>query len=260
MRDELRRIAAELRARAELSDAEDWKTDGAGAEAAVPTLGTAAPSESPREAEVSAAGTEHSPAAVTTLDSLREAVLACRDCPLGEQRINPAFGVGSSDAEVMFIGEGPGFEEDRQGEPFVGKAGQLLDNILKSVALSRKSVYIANIVKCHPMKDPEHPDRRGNDRPPTPSEIEACRHYLDEQIRLIRPRFLVALGGVAAKVMIGTETGIMKLRGRWHEYNPGEIPLLPTFHPAFLLRSPEHKRDVWEDMKDLRRRLDAEEI
>ncbi len=168
--------------------------------------------------------------------------------------------MGFEDAEVMFIGEGPGFEEDRQGEPFVGKAGQLLDNILGAIRLSRKSVYLANIVKCHPMVDPSDPGRRGNDRPPTPEEMAACRRFLDAQIAIVKPRFLVALGGVAAKVMIGTETGIMKLRGRWHEYNPGEIPLLPTFHPAFLLRSPEHKRDVWEDMKDLRRRLDADEI
>lgn len=258
MRDELRRLSAELRARAELSGPEEWKTDGSGEGFAAPSVGSAyAPTVPAAPAEPAAA-----PAAAPLdgLSGLRARVLACRACPLGSQRLNPAFGVGSEDAEVMFIGEGPGYEEDRQGEPFVGKAGQLLDKILEAIGLSRKTVYIANIVKCHPMVDPSDPERRGNDRPPTPEEIAACRHYLDEQIKIVKPRFLVALGGVAAKVMIGTETGIMKLRGRWHEYNPGEIPLLPTFHPAFLLRSPERKRDVWEDMKDLRRRLDADDI
>ncbi|OIO05327.1 MAG: hypothetical protein AUJ52_13830 [Elusimicrobia bacterium CG1_02_63_36] len=260
MRDELRGLIAQLRARAEISDPEDWKTDGSGEGFAAPRVGLAcapAPTPAPESPPTAAVETLAEAAA---LSSLRAEVLACRACPLGFQRLNPAFGVGFEDAEVMFIGEGPGFEEDRQGEPFVGKAGQLLDNILGAIRLSRKSVYLANIVKCHPMVDPSDPGRRGNDRPPTPEEMAACRRFLDAQIAIVKPRFLVALGGVAAKVMIGTETGIMKLRGRWHEYNPGEIPLLPTFHPAFLLRSPEHKRDVWEDMKDLRRRLDADEI
>ena len=215
-----------------------------------------------RENETEApAGTQGAhPEACTDLHALQVFLEGCTRCRLAEKRSTIVFGEGHPDAEVMFIGEGPGFEEDRQGEPFVGKAGQLLDNILGAIRLSRKSVYLANIVKCHPMVDPSDPGRRGNDRPPTPEEMAACRRFLDAQIAIVKPRFLVALGGVAAKVMIGTETGIMKLRGRWHEYNPGEIPLLPTFHPAFLLRSPEHKRDVWEDMKDLRRRLDADEI
>ncbi len=252
MRDELKQIAAQLRARVELSEDRDWKTDGSGSEPAAPTVATPRPKPAVilEEPIVVSEG---------TLDALRETVDACRNCQLGAQRLQPVFGVGNPDADVMFIGEGPGFEEDRKGEPFVGKSGQLLDNILAAVGFSRQTIYIANIVKCHPMIDPGDPERRGNDRPPSPDEIAACRHFLDEQIRLIKPRFLVALGGVAAKVMIGTETGIMKLRGNWHEYNPGEIPLLPTFHPAFLLRSPERKRDVWEDMKDLRRRLDAAE-
>ena len=257
MRSALKEIAAELRARAEVSDPSEWRTDGAGSIAAAPTVAQS-PSSHP---VVEAPSTVESPAVSgSTLESLAEMVHACRDCPLGDQRIKPAFGVGNPNADVIFIGEGPGFEEDRQGEPFVGKAGQLLDKILGAVGLSRKTVYIANIVKCHPMIDPSDPQRRGNDRPPTAEEIASCRHYLDTQIRLIRPRFLVTLGGVASKVMIGTETGIMRLRGKWHEYNPGEIPLLPTLHPAFLLRSPEYKRDVWEDFKDLKRRLDAEAI
>jgi len=255
MRDELKQIASELRARAELSDPSDWKMDGTGSEPAVPRVATPKPGTQVRPI------TLEEPVEVfeNTLEGLNQEVEDCRDCPLGSQRLHPAFGVGNPNADVVFIGEGPGFEEDRQGEPFVGKAGQLLDKILESVGLSRKAIYIANIVKCHPMKDPSDPEKRGNDRAPNPEEIAACRHFLDKQIALVRPRFLVALGGVAAKVMIGTETGIMRLRGNWHEYNPGEIPLLPTFHPAFLLRSPEYKRDVWQDMKDLKRRLDSDE-
>ncbi|MBI5244465.1 MAG: uracil-DNA glycosylase [Elusimicrobia bacterium] len=194
------------------------------------------------------------------LAKLKEDVLACRKCPLGAQRLNPAFGVGSASARVMFIGEGPGYEEDRQGEPFVGKAGQLLDRILAATGLSRKTEYIANIVKCHPMADPSDPSKRGNDRQPSPEETASCRHYLDEQILLIRPRCLVALGAVAARVLLGTQEGITRLRGRWREYLPagGEdpFPLMPTFHPAALLRDPNLKADVWTDMKELKRFLE----
>ena len=156
------------------------------------------------------------------------------------------------------LGEGPGFEEDRQGRPFVGKAGQLLDKILASIGLSRETVYIANIVKCHPMVDPSQPEKRGNDRPPTPDEMAACRGYLDEQIRIIRPRIIVTLGGVASKTLIGTETGIMRLRGKWHTYAPLDIPLLPTFHPAALLRNPDWKRDVWNDLQEVMSKLGKE--
>jgi DNA polymerase len=189
------------------------------------------------------------------MEALRAQVLACRACPLGAQRLNPAFGVGSARARVMFVGEGPGFEEDRRGEPFVGKAGQLLDRILAAAGLSRETEYIANIVKCHPMVDPGSPDKRGNDRPPSPDEIAACRHFLDEQIRIVGPRALVALGGVAAKTLLATEQGISRLRGLWGEYRPGDgaepVPLLPTYHPAALLRNPALKKDVWADMKSL---------
>jgi len=160
---------------------------------------------------------------------------------------------------VIFVGEGPGYEEDHRGEPFVGKAGQLLDKILEAIGLSRKTVYIANIVKCHPMKDPSDPEKRGNDRPPAPEEMQACCGFLDEQLRLIRPSFIVTLGASAAKKMLGTEEGITRIRGRWGEYRVPDgpvIPLLPTFHPAALLRNPALKRDVWTDMKELRKALE----
>ncbi|MBI4424150.1 MAG: uracil-DNA glycosylase, partial [Elusimicrobia bacterium] len=158
-----------------------------------------------------------------------------------------------------FVGEGPGFQEDHIGEPFVGKAGQLLDNILAAIGLSRDTVYIANVVKCHPMKDPAQPESRGNDRPPAPEEIEACRPYLEEQLRRIAPRFVVALGAVAARALLREETGIKKIRGQWRELAvpglPRPLRLLPTFHPAALLRDPSLKREVWTDMKSLRQEL-----
>ena len=196
------------------------------------------------------------------LDRLRvETIGDCHRCPLGDTRIKLVFGVGNPEARVMFVGEGPGYQEDRQGEPFVGKAGQLLDKILASIGLDRTKVYIANVVKCHPMKDPSQPELRGNDRAPQPGEMEKCLPFLREQIAIIRPEVVVALGGVAAKAILRTETGITRLRGRvtpvsfFDDAPP--IPVLPTYHPAALLRDPTLKRDVWEDMKTLREMLNS---
>ena len=190
--------------------------------------------------------------------ALSKEVRNCRRCPLGHARLNSVFGVGSLTAKVVFIGEGPGYEEDHRGEPFVGRSGKLLDKIIETVlGLSRAQVYIANIVKCHPMKDPEHPDSMGNDRPPTPEEISACRPYLEKQLSLIRPKCVVPLGSVAAKLVLGEPRGISLLRGRWYDY-PSELfgsyalKVLPTYHPAALLRNPNLKRDTWEDMKLLK--------
>lgn len=235
MKRELSALARELRRRVENSDEAEW-------------MDSASAAEKPADAKAG------------RLKELAETVGACRSCPLGSQRLNAAFGVGSAHAQVLFIGEGPGYEEDRRGEPFVGRAGQLLDKIFASIGLSRKSVYIANIVKCHPMKDPAHPDARGNDRPPTPEEIAACRHFLDEQIALISPRVIVTLGSVATRVMLGTEEPITRIRGQWRSYCPANgrpVKLLPTFHPAALLRNPNLKKDVWIDMKNLRAELAA---
>jgi uracil-DNA glycosylase family 4 len=194
------------------------------------------------------------------MEALKQTVAACRKCALGSQRLQPVFGVGNPDAKVLFVGEGPGFKEDHVGEPFIGRAGQLLDKILLSIGLSRQSVYIANIVKCHPMVNPSDPESHGNDRPPTPEEIAACRPYLDEQIRLIAPKVIVTLGSVATKTLLGEDIPITKVRGMWREYRvPGEgmtIRLLPTFHPAALLRNPGLKRDVWTDMKNLKKVLE----
>ena len=132
---------------------------------------------------------------------------------------------------------------------------------MESIGLSRRSVYIANIVKCHPMKDPSDPEARANDRPPTPEEISACRGYLDEQLLIIAPKVIVTLGAVAARVLLGDDAPITKIRGQWREYTPAgsqvRIKLLPTFHPAALLRNPILKKDVWADMKNLRSALSA---
>ena len=237
----LQDLARALRRRVEQSDPSDWTTP---APVSLPPKRAESPSPGGK-AEVFAA--------------LSEKIKACRACPLGSQRLQAVPGVGSHEARVMFVGEGPGFDEDHQGEPFVGRSGKLLDKIMESIGLSRRTVYIANIVKCHPMVDPSDPEKRGNDRPPSPEEIAACRGWLDTQIRTIAPRFLVTLGAVPARVLLGDATPISKIRGRWREYDPGggaaRVRLLPTFHPAALLRNPDLKRDVWEDMKSLREEL-----
>lgn len=192
------------------------------------------------------------------LEELRGEVLKCRRCQLGLSRLNAVFGCGSSDAGVMFVGEGPGFNEDHEGEPFVGRAGRLLDKILASIGFSRETVYITNIVKCHPMVNPENPEARGNDRPPRPDEISACRGYLERQIKIISPGCIVTLGGVASKILLGSERGISSLRGKWHDFHGdlflrSKIKIFPTYHPAALLRNPSLKRDAWEDMKVLKK-------
>jgi DNA polymerase len=194
---------------------------------------------------------------IEQLESLRTQDIGdCHLCPLGDTRIKIVFGVGNPEAQVLFVGEGPGFDEDRQGEPFVGKAGQLLDKIMAAIDLDRKKVYIANIVKCHPMVDPSQPEKRGNDRPPSPEEMEKCLPFLKKQIAIIRPKFIVTLGATATKALLGRREGITALRGKIFptQLIDGEspIPVLPTFHPAALLRDDTLKKSVWEDMKKLR--------
>jgi DNA polymerase len=164
--------------------------------------------------------------------------------------------MGSLDPRVLFIGEGPGYEEDRKGLPFVGRAGELLDRILAAIGLDRGQVYIANIVKCRPMKDPDQPELRGNDRPPEPAEIEACAQILEQQIEILDPPVICALGSTGAKVLLKTGEGITRLRGKVYNYQFPEsgkiVPLVPTYHPAALLRNELLKKDVWRDMKLLR--------
>ncbi|HEX7653355.1 MAG TPA: uracil-DNA glycosylase [Verrucomicrobiae bacterium] len=177
-------------------------------------------------------------------EALRQKALACTQCPnLVAARQNVVFGVGNIHAELMFVGEAPGADEDTQGEPFVGAAGQLLTKIITAMGLTRSDVYIANILKCRP----DTPGQTAGNRKPTPEEMQTCIPYLHEQIDLIQPKVLVALGGTAMEGLLNL-TGITKLRGRWHEYRG--IPLMPTYHPSYLLRNQamSEKRRVWEDM------------
>ena len=178
-----------------------------------------------------------------TLEHLAETVRHCRNCPLCETRLNAVPGEGNPHARLMFIGEGPGADEDRQGRPFVGAAGQLLDKMILAMQFRREEVYIANIVKCRPPRN----------RAPMPEEAAACIGYLEHQIRMIKPEVIVLLGATAAHFLLKRAEGIMRLRGRWLEYDG--IPVMPTFHPAFLLRQESAKREAWEDLKQVMRRL-----
>ena len=177
--------------------------------------------------------------------ALRERVMVCVKCEhLASSRKNVVFGVGNIEAQLMFVGEAPGADEDAQGEPFVGRAGELLTKIIQAMGLQRGDVYIANILKCRP----DTPGQSSGNRKPTSDEMAVCVPYLHEQIDIIQPRVLVALGATAIEGLLGKTMGIMKLRGNWQTYR-GK-PLMPTFHPAYLLRNQamSEKRKVWEDM------------
>jgi DNA polymerase len=172
-----------------------------------------------------------------TLETIRNDLGDCRRCTLAQGRSNIVFGVGSPRASLMFIGEGPGYDEDRQGIPFVGAAGKLLTRIIEAMQLSREAVYIANIVKCRPP---------GN-RNPQQDEVAACLPFLKRQIESVRPQWICVLGKVAAQTLLDTQAPISSMRGRWHEFNG--IPVMPTYHPAYLLRNPDGKKAVWSDMQ-----------
>ena len=194
-----------------------------------------------------------SPEKAAAFAALRERALACVKCPhLASSRKTVAFGVGSIDAQLMFVGEAPGADEDEQGEPFVGKAGQLLTKIIQATGLSRADVYIANILKCRP----DTPGQSAGNRKPTSDEMATCIPYLHEQIDLIRPRVIVALGATAVEGLLGKTLGITKLRGTWKTYRG--TPLMPTYHPAYLLRNQamSEKRKVWEDMLAVMEKLE----
>ena len=181
------------------------------------------------------------------LEDLKVQICACKKCELGKHRLNAVCGSGDSYANIMFIGEGPGFQEDHEGQPFIGKAGNLLTKIIEAMGYKRETVYIANIVKCHPMKNPENPELKGNDRPPTPEEMQTCQPYLDEQIKIISPKVIITLGASSTRALLKTDDVISSLRGNFAEYMG--IPLMPTYHPAALLRNPKLKKDVWHDMQ-----------
>ncbi len=174
------------------------------------------------------------------LTAFHAAIKDCVKCSLGKTRIQFVFGEGDPHAKLMFVGEAPGRDEDQQGRPFVGRAGQLLTKIIEAMGLKREEVYIANILKCRPP----------NNRPPQPDEVEKCWPHLAEQIRLIQPKVLCALGSFAAKALLRTELPIGALRGKFHDVDG--IPAMPTYHPAYLLRNPNDKGKVWDDMKKVR--------
>ena len=174
-----------------------------------------------------------------SLPMIRADLGDCQRCKLSTTRTHIVFGVGPETADLMFIGEGPGADEDRTGEPFVGKAGQLLDKMIEAMGWARGDVYIANVVKCRPP---------GN-RNPEPDEIAACRPFLEAQITSVRPRIIVTLGKPAANLVLGTDATIGSLRGTFHEYRG--LRVMPTYHPAYLLREPDRKRDAWSDLKQV---------
>jgi uracil-DNA glycosylase family 4 len=185
-------------------------------------------------------------------EALRSMVAACTRCSLCETRTQTVFGTGDLDARWMFIGEAPGADEDRQGEPFVGRAGQLLTSMIRALGLRREEVYIANVLKCRPP---------GN-RDPRPEEAASCRGYLERQIALVSPAIVIAVGRVAAQNLLATDTPLARLRGKMHALGARGWPLVVTYHPAYLLRSPGEKRKAWEDLlfaKRVLRRIEAGE-
>ncbi len=182
-----------------------------------------------------------------TLAEVRAELGDCQRCKLARTRTNLVFGTGSSQARLMFVGEGPGEEEDLRGLPFVGAAGQLLNRMLGKLGLGRDEVYITNVVKCRPP---------GN-REPQVDEIAHCLPFLDKQVASLRPRVIVTLGKVATHALLATQTPITKLRGRWQRY--GDIPVMPTFHPSYLLRNPRERFKTWDDMQQVMELLAAHE-
>jgi uracil-DNA glycosylase family 4 len=180
----------------------------------------------------------------TTLPELNKEICGCLKCSLGQTRTNFVFGVGNPNADVMFIGEAPGADEDAQGEPFVGRAGQLLNKIIEAISMKREEVYICNIIKCRPP----------NNRAPLPSESETCTPYLLKQIEIIKPKFIIALGRTSAQWLLKTNDGLADMRGKVHNYMG--IKLIVTYHPAALLRNPDWKRPTWDDMKMFKKMYD----
>ena len=178
---------------------------------------------------------------VHTLETVWNKIQGCQRCKLHSGRTHIVFGAGNPHADLVFVGEGPGYYEDQQGKPFVGKAGELLTRIIEAIGLRREDVYITNIVKCRPP----------NNRDPEPDEIAMCEPFLLQQLEIIQPKIICALGRCAAQTLLKTTTPISRLRGRFHDYHG--IKLMPTYHPAYLLRNPQNKRLVWEDMQMVQR-------
>lgn len=182
-------------------------------------------------------------AASDSWDAVAGEVAACTRCGLCQTRTNTVFGVGDQQAQWLVVGEAPGADEDLRGEPFVGRAGGLLNAMLRGIGLAREQVFIANVLKCRPP----------NNRDPAPAEVQQCLPFLERQIALLKPRIMLAVGRIAAQNLLATDTPIGKLRGHVHRFGSARIPLVVTYHPAYLLRSPTEKRKAWEDLKFARR-------
>ncbi len=216
---------------------------------AAPSLPSSLP-QVPLQSPAAVADARQAAAAATTLEALRDAIAAIEGCALKQTAKNTVFADGNPHAPIMVVGEAPGADEDRLGKPFVGVSGQLLDRLLAAIGLDRTTFYITNILPWRPP---------GN-RSPTAAEIATCMPFVERHIALVKPKVLVFAGGVSAKALLNTSEGIMRLRGRWFEYRPDKtrpaIAAMPTFHPAYLLRSPEQKREAWRDMLAIRTRLD----
>ena len=221
--------------------------------ATVPSAKSTAEGSPPKSTSVKPAATTkpaaagRTPSRLVQLDIVRQEVAGCTKCaPLAAARTHTVFGVGNPQARLCFVGEAPGADEDRTGEPFVGRAGQLLTKIIEACTLKREDVYILNVLKCRP------PDNR----PPLPEEASNCRGYLERQLEIIKPEFICCLGTTAAQFLLNSDQTIGKLRGRFHEYNDAAV--LCTYHPSYLLRNPSAKKDVWEDMKVLLHKMGIE--
>lgn len=257
-RSELALIARSLRAHVELLDASGaWglrrsmepaapalrrATETRSARAPMPALVAPPPAASAEEVPPGAAAP--AAAAEARLEVLAREASVCTRCPLHQGRTRSVFARGSGVSGLAFVGEGPGEEEDRQGLPFVGPAGQLLDRMIAAMQLGRDDVYVCNIVKCRPPRN----------RKPEADEMAQCMPFLTEQLEVMRPRVIVALGATAVQGLLGTTEGITRLRGQWKLYR-GRIPVMPTFHPAYLLRQPQAKREVWRDLQEVLRQL-----
>ncbi len=196
----------------------------------------AEPVEMPAE---SAAATDAQETTSLDWPALAERVASCTACELHRTRTQTVFGTGNRQAQWMVVGEAPGADEDRQGEPFVGRAGQLLNAMLRAIGLAREEVYIANILKCRPPRN----------RDPRPEEVDRCEGYLHRQVELIRPRIILAVGRIAAHNLLKTDVSLGRMRGRCYRYSDTDIPVVVTYHPAYLLRSPGEKRKAWEDLR-----------
>jgi DNA polymerase len=219
----------------------------------VPASKTAVSPPPAPAASVPAAKSGSDPDPTSAIAELRQRVMACQKCPpLVRARQNVVFGVGDVHSPLMFVGEAPGADEDAQGEPFVGKAGQLLTRIIQAMGFTRDTVFIANILKCRP----DTPGQSAGNRKPTPAEMQTCLPYLLEQIKLIQPKVIVALGATAVEGLLGKTVGISRLRGHFQEFQG--TPIMPTYHPAYLLRNQSlaAKREVWEDMLQVLERLE----